>query len=467
MAQVIDSDVNAFRASFTGTVMAPGHAGYDEARSIWNGNIDRRPGLIARCSSAAEVAAAIRFARAQDLEISVRGGGHGMAGLAVTEGGLMIDLSPMKEVRVDPVTRRAVAGGGAYLGNLDAATQAHGLAVPSGVVSHTGVAGLTLGGGAGWLTRKAGLTIDNLVSAEVVTADGTVLTASTRENPELFWAIRGGGGNFGVVTSFEFQLHQVGPLVNLGLFFWGLEQGAEALRYIREFVKELPDDMGVMVAGLNAPPTPFVPERHHFTPGYALIVVGYGSPEHHHRAVQPLREAHPPLFEVVTPIPYTQLQQLLDEGNPWGIQAYEKGLHVDELTDEVIDVFIEHLPKKRSPLSVVAAYWLSGAYERVGDQETAFSGNRARCYMLAVIGLAPTPELLGAEWVWVRSVWAALQPHARSSRAYVNLLGEVGEDAVRATYGAAKHDRLARIKAIYDPDNVFHLNANIKPARAT
>jgi len=275
------------------------------------------------CSTPLEVVRAIRFGRDQALEISVRGGGHNFAGSAVCDDGLMIDLSGMRQVAVDPSTRRATVGGGATWGDLDAVSQEHGLAVTGGFISHTGVGGLTLGGGIGWLTTRAGLSSDNLLSAQVVTADERVLTASPREHADLFWAIRGGGGNFGVVTSFEFQLHPVGPLVNLGLFFWGVDKGEMALRFARDYVKTLPEDAAGFIAGLSAPPAPFVPSEFHFVPGFALIVVSFGSADEHARLVQPIRYAGGQLFELVTPMPYTQLQHMFDEANPWGILGYE------------------------------------------------------------------------------------------------------------------------------------------------
>ncbi len=466
MAQVLDSQVRAFRSGFTGKVITSDDPDYDSARSVWNGAINRRPAVIARCSSAKEVTAAIQFARDQGLEISVRGGGHNFAGSAVCEGGLMIDLSGMRQVTVDPVARRAVCGGGATWGDLDAATQAHGLAVTGGFISHTGIGGLTLGGGIGWLTRKAGLSSDNLVSAEVVTADGRILRASADANRDLFWAIRGGGGNFGVVTSFEYRLHEVGPLVHLGLFFWGLDKGAQALRFSRDFIKELPEGTAGFIGGLSAPPAPFVPEQHRLAPGYALLVVGLGSPEEHARAIKPVRGEVPPLFELVTPIPYTQLQKMFDEANPWGILGYEKALYLDGLTDDVIRVFTEHLPRKKSPLSFVPIFVLDGAYRHVGENDTAFGGSRAARFALNIAAICPAPELLEADRAWVRSFWQALRPYASGVGSYVNFMAEYEEDRVRAAYGAAKYERLARIKADFDPDNVFHLNANIKPALA-
>lgn len=463
MAQALGTSVGAFRAEFTGKVITSEDQEYDKARSVFNGAINRRPAVIARCATPKEVAAAIKFGTDQGLEISVRGGGHNFAGFAVCDGGLMIDLSEMRQVTVDPATRRAVVGGGATWHDVDAVTQAHSLAVTGGFISHTGVGGLTLGGGIGHLTAQAGLSCDNLVSSQVVTADGRILMASENENPDLFWAIRGGGGNFGVVTSFQYRLHQVGPLVNLGLFFWGVDKGVAALRFSRDFLKALPPNASGFIGGLSAPPAPFVPQEHHFVPGFALIVVGYGSPDEHAEVVKPIRDAVAPLFELVTPMPYVQLQQMLDEANPWGLMAYEKALYLDELTDDAIQVFIEYLPKKTSPLSIVPVFYLGGAYARVPEEVTAFGGSRKARYAFAISGQCPDPALYDGERSWVRSFWEALRPYATNAGSYVNFMSEYEEDRVKAAYGSAKYERLARIKAQYDPDNVFHLNANIKP----
>ncbi len=466
MAHDFDGDFSELRAELTGRVILPSDPDYDSARSVWNGAIDRRPAGIARCSSASDVSAAVRFGRARGLEISVRGGGHNFAGFAVCDGGLTIDLSGMRQVAVDPAARRALCGGGATWGDLDGASQAHGLAVTGGFISHTGVGGLTLGGGIGWLTRKAGLTIDSLVAAEVVVADGSILRASKEENADLFWAIRGGGGNFGVVTSFEFQLHSVGPLVHLGLFFWGVDRGVEALRFSRDFITTLPLDMGVLIAGLHAPPAPFVPEQYRFAPGFALLVVGFGSAEEHAQALQPIRSSMPPLFGLVTPIPYAQLQQMFDEGNPWGILAYEKALYLDELGDDAISVFAEHLPRKSSPLSFVPVFYVAGAYQSEGEEDTAFGGSRSAHFVFNIAAISPAPDLFAADRAWVRDFWQALRPYAGNSGSYVNFMTEQEEDRVRAAYGPSKLERLSRIKARYDPDNVFHQNVNIKPATA-
>ena len=355
-----------------GSVITPADRGFDDARRVWNAGIDRRPAVIARCASAADVVAAIGYAREHGLEVAVRGGAHNPAGTAVCDDGLMIDLSLMNTVEVDPLSRRDRVGGGALLADVDAATLAHGLAVPAGLVSHTGVGGLTLGGGMGWLTRKFGLSIDNLVSAEVVTADGRVLRASADEHPDLFWAIRGGGGNFGVVTSFEFALHEVDPMVQLGLFFWPLDQGAQAMRLAREIIRAMPPEINAVVGALNAPPAPFVPEQHHFASGYALVLTGFGSGPEHAELVTQIRDHLPPLFDLVTPMPYVKLQTLLDEANAWGVYAYEKGTYVEDLSDAVIETVTEHVPRKKSPMSLLLFYRLDGAYSEVGDDETAY-----------------------------------------------------------------------------------------------
>lgn len=463
MAQV-GTSVGAFRAEFTGVVITPEDRSYDRARSVFNGAIDRRPAVIARCTTRHEVATALRFGIDHGLDVSVRGGGHNFAGFAVCDGGLMIDLSEMRQVTVDPATQRAVVGGGATWADLDAATQAYGLAVTGGFISRTGIGGLTLGGGIGHLTPLAGLSCDNLVSAEVVTADGSLLAASAKENSDLFWAIRGGGGNFGVVTSFEYRLHHVGPIVHLGLFFWDVQKGTEALRLSRDFMDTLPSNTSAFIAGLSAPPAPFVPQRYHGAPGFALLIVGFGSSEEHAHIVKPIRDTVTPLFELVTPMPYTQLQQMFDEANPWGVRAYEKSLYLDELSDESIRVFTDYLPRKRSPLSVVPVFYLGGAYGRVAEDETAFGGSRRSRFAFNISAVCPDPSLFDGERNWVRSFWSALRPCAISSGSYVNFMSEDAEDRVKAAYGAAKYERLARIKAKYDPDNVFHLNANIKPS---
>jgi FAD/FMN-containing dehydrogenase len=464
MTQPTNNTAEALRQAIGGQVIAPQDAGYDDARRVWNASIDRRPALIARCASAADVAATVSFAVANGIEVTVRGGAHSMGGTSVADGALMIDLSGLNHVTVDPESKRVRVGGGALLSDLDASTQEHGLAVPAGLISHTGVGGLTLGGGMGWLTRRAGLRIDNLVSAQIVTADGELRRAAADEHADLFWAIRGGGGNFGVVTEFEFRLHEAGPIIQLGLPFWGLDQGRDLLRLVRDVYADLPPDINIVIAGMNAPPASFVPEEFHHQPGYALVVVGFGAAEVHESALKQIREALPPLWEFITPMPYVALQQMLDEANGWGFHDYEKSAYVEEISDEVIDVIADHLPRKNSPLSVILFYRLDGAYSSVADDETAFSGGRSPRYAVFMVAVCPVPELLDAERAWVRATWEALLPHTTETGVYVNALTTREDDRVMAAYGPAKYERLARIKARYDPANLFHYNANIKPS---
>ena len=461
MTQTVGDELDALRAVMSGKVLVPADGDYDEARRIWNAAIDRRPAVIAKCTSAADVAAALAFAARRGLEVAVRGGAHGISGKAVVDDGLMIDLSALNSVVVDPDARRARVGGGALLGDLMAAAQEHGLATPVGMVGHTGVGGLTLGGGMGWLTRKHGLSIDNLVSAEVVTADGRLLRASDDENADLFWAIRGGGGNFGVVTEFEFALHPVGPMIQVALLFWSVDQGKEYFRVAREVCASLPPDVNVIIGGINAPPAPFVPVEHQGKPGYVAVIAGFGEEAQHVEAVGRFRAALAPSWEFVTPMPYMGLQTMFDEGNAWGQYNYDHGCALDDFTDDVIDVLTEHFPRKQSPGSVMLIYRLDSAFSDVGDDETAFSGARSPGYMVFTIAVCPSPEVLEADRVWVRELNSALAPHA-VTRTYINGLDEDRTD-MRAAYGQEKYDRLGRIKAKYDPTNVFRRNGNIQP----
>ena len=462
MTQTVGGAVDALRKAMSGAVLEPGDADYDEARTVWNAAIDRRPAVIARCSDSADVSVAVSFGVENGLEIAVRGGAHGVSGKAVVDDGLMIDLSAMNSVVVDPDTRRVRVGGGALLGDMIAATQEHGLATPVGLIGHTGVGGLTLGGGMGWLTRKHGLSIDNLVSAEVVTADGQIRSASQAENSDLFWALRGGGGNYGVVSEFEFALHPVGPIVQVALLFWDLDRGSDVLRLAQEVGGSLPAEINVVIAGLNAPPAPFVPPEHHLRQGYAIIVVGFGAPQEHEEMVNQIRETLPPLWDFVTPMPYLALNQMLDEDNRWGQYGYDKGGQITEITDEVIEAVTRHFPHKQSPGSVVLFYRVDGAYSSVADDETAFAGERSPGWYVFNIALCPTAEMLPAEREWARGFYSALAPHM-VTRTYVNALDEDHSD-VAAAYGNEKYQRLAQIKAVYDSNNVFRRNANIKPA---
>jgi len=463
MTLTANEDVAELRRAMSGPVIEPPDAGYEEARLVWNASINRRPAVIAKCTNPTDVGAAIQFAIRHDLEIAVRGGAHSMSGTSAVDDGLVIDLSLMNSVSVDPTRKRARVGGGALWQNVDAATQQHGLAVPGGLISHTGVAGLTLGGGMGWLARQAGLSIDNLVSAEIVTAEGQIRRVSAAENADLFWAIRGGGGNFGVVTEFEFQLHEVGPMVNFGMLFWTADQARQVFELANEVFRTLPSDINIVITGLSAPPAPFVPEQYHFVPGFAFAVAGFGSPEAHQALLERIRSALPPTFEMASPLPYVALQQMLDEGNAWGFHCYDKGLYIEDFSDEIISVITEHVPQKVSPLSVVIFYRLDAAYSAVADEATAFSGGRSPRYAVFIIGVCPAPEMFEPEREWVRTFWAGLNQFGLSG-AYVNALTEAPDDRVRAAYGPEKYERLTQLKRTYDPANVFHRNANILPA---
>ena len=456
--------IDALRAQLNGRVIDKSDRNYDIACAVWNAEINRKPAVIAQCIGPSDVAAAIAFGRERGMAISVRGGGHGCGQAAVPHGGVVIDLGELRGVSVDPGSRRAWCGGGATIADLDAATQRHGLAVTGGPISHTGVGGLTLGGGFGWLVRKAGLTMDNLLSAELVTADGRTLGVSADEYADLFWVLRG-GGNVGVVTGFEFRLHEIGPLVYLGLFFWGLEQGGEALRLARDVAASLPRDAGLLVtAGMAAPAAPFVPARFRGQPGYAVMLAGFGSAQQHAALIMPIRDALPPLFEFVTPLPYVELQKILDDSTPWGIHAYEKSVCLRELSDAAIAVLTDHIPRKNSLMSFVPIFTLGGAFAAVGDQDTAFGCSRATRFVVTMAAMAPNAALLAADRDWTRSLWQALIPHAADTGGYLNVMADDDPDRGQAGHGPDKYQRLARIKTHYDPDNVFAFNANIKPA---
>ena len=462
MADIAAGAIETLRKDVAGVVSQAGDSAYDDAVNIWNAAITRRPAVVASCMGSSDVAAALTFAQQHGLEVSVRGGGHNYAGFALCDDGLMIDLTPMKSVSVDATTRRARCGGGVTWGALDAATQDHGLAVPGGFISHTGVAGLTLGGGFGWLSRLAGLSSDNLLGAEVVTADGRVVDTSESNNPDLFWALRGGGGNFGVVTEFEFGLHRVGPMLQLGLFMFKPDQGRDLFSFARDFVETLPDACGVFMAGLSAPPEPFVAPELHFTPIFALAVVGLGDEQEHAGLVEPITQALNPIVELITPIPYVALQQMFDASAPWGMHNYEKAVYLAELSDGAIDVILEHQAKKASPLSFVPIFPLGGAYRQADNNATAFGGSRDTRYVVNISATAMTPDDYEAERAWSRGYWSALVEHASGVGSYVNFMTEYEEGRVRSAYGP-KYDRLQEIKSAYDPGNVFHLNANIPP----
>jgi hypothetical protein len=465
MAQEITETIESLRQSITGSLITPEDPEYDDARRVWNADIDHRPAAIVQCTSAQDVTATLGLAQTAGLEIAVRGGAHSYPGHSVCDDGLVVDLSRMDGVIIDPETKRARVQGGALLADLDAATQAHGLAVTAGIVSHTGVGGLTLGGGIGWLTRRAGLTIDNLRGAEVVVADGRVLRASEDENPDLFWAIRGGGGNFGVVTEFEFRLLDVDPMVQFGSFFWGPDQGRAALRLMRDVIPELPRSLNAYIFIATMPPAPFVPVEHQFKTGPQLLLTGFGDPVEHQKIVEHIRVTEPPLFDLVTTMRYVELQGMFNEEAAWGFYGYEKNAYYEDINDEMIEILSTKGLEKNSPLSHVEFDRLDEAFSEVGEDDTAFGGGRSPRYFVNFVASCATPEQLPAEREWVRSLFDALRPHMLGGGTYINSLGEQDDARIRQTYGA-KFDRLQMIKNKYDPNNVFHRNANIRPVGA-
>ena len=447
-----EATIELFRASLGGALLRPGDDGYDEARHIFNGMIDRHPGLIARCASPGDVVKSVRFAGEHGLVVSVRGGGHNVAGNAICDGGLMIDLSPMKGIQVDPAAQTVRAQAGLTWREFDRETQAFGLATTGGAISTTGIAGLTLGGGFGWLGRSYGMACDNLISADVVLADGSLVHASADENADLFWGLRGGGGNFGIVTSFEYRLHPVGPVIG-GMVVHPFERAREVLRFARDFNQSAPDASSVFAAIMTTPDGMKV---------VALIVCYNGPIEQGEAVLKPLREFGPPLADLVSPMPYTQQQQLLDEGFPFGLQNYWKSEFLKDLPDEAIDILVDRFEQVPSPLSAIVLEQFGGAYRRVAAGENAFS-HRDWDYNFVIISRWTDPAEAERNIQWSRDVWQAVQPFA-AGVVYVNYLegGEEGARRIRSAYGAG-YDRMVELKNTYDPTNFFRLNQNVKP----
>ncbi|HKF00597.1 MAG TPA: FAD-binding oxidoreductase [Actinomycetes bacterium] len=448
---------------FRGDLITPDHRDYDDARAVWNGTVDRRPRLIARCSGTADVAAAVRFARAGDLEIAVRGGGHNVAGTAVCDDGIVIDLSAMRAVSVDPVGRTALVQGGALWGDVDHETQAHGLATTGGIVSHTGVGGLSLGGGIGWLMRKHGLTVDNLVEAEVVTAEGDIVRASGIDHSDLFWALRGGGGNFGVVSSFRFALHPVGPAVMAGPVFWAAEDTTEVLRFYRDFVADAPDELGTVIRLGTIPPLPVVGDELHFRPAIAVASCYAGPVEAGERAVRGLRHFGTPLVDLVGPTLYVDHQRGIDDTVPRGWHYYWKATNLTGLPDAVIDIVAEHAYGATSPRSYAAMFHLGGAVARAPRGATAYPGRDVEHNIIIDAAWLPEQDdtVGAAETAWARSFLDALESHRAG--VYVNFLdSDDGTSRVHEAYGDANYRRLVEVKARYDPENVFRNNKNIQ-----
>jgi FAD/FMN-containing dehydrogenase len=454
-------DTADLRPRFRGALLRPGEEGYDEARRVWNGAIDRHPALIARCAGADDVVEAVGFARERDLLLSVRGGGHAVAGHAVCDGGVMIDLSLMKAIHVDRQRRTARAAAGVLWGELDRATQAVGLATTGGLISHTGIAGLTLGGGLGHLMRKHGLTVDNLLSVELVTADGTQRLVDAEIRPELFWGLRGGGGNFGVATAFEYQLHPVGPLVYGGPVFWPIEDAPQVLRALREFAPDAPDALGMTMSMMLAPPLPFLPAEQFGKPMIALVLVWAGDPAEGERVTAPLRRIGTPVADVATVAPYVALQSMLDAGAPHGRHYYWKAHRLHHLSDGVIDVCLERMAAATSPFSQVQGWVMGGAASRVPGDATAVGPREVGFELSFVTGWPPADGDGERHREWARAGWEALR--ADSVGVYANFISDEGEAGVEAAYS----DRVARLTALkdhYDPTNFFRMNANIAPS---
>jgi len=446
-------DVDRLRNELEGRLIRPEDADYVEARKIWNGMVDKRPALIAQCAGTRDVVAAVNFAREQDLVVAVRGGGHNVSGNASCDGGIVVDLRPMNDVQVDPEARTAIAGGGVKWGEYDAATQTHGLASPGGAISTTGVAGLTLGGGFGWLSRSYGLACDNLISAEIVTADGKVLTVSEQENPDLFWGIRGGGGNFGVVTHFQFRLRPVGEL-HAGLLLYPRSESESFLRVFAEVTADAPDELSSMAAFLSTPDG---------DPVVGVFVVYNGPAGAAERALKPYRSFGSPLLDDVGPKPYTAIQQAFDPGFPAGLRNYWKSSYLTGVGDDCIRVLVEHANRAPSPLSVVGLeHMLGGAVARVAPDETAFASRQVD-YNLLMLGIVDDPSLDEANKRWAKEMWTAVQPHA-SGAVYVNYMDNDEPDRVAEAYGSANYARLVKIKDRFDPNNLFRLNQNIAPS---
>lgn len=453
------STIEQLRAAVRAPILTATDPGYDEGRAVHNGMFDRRPEVIIRAEQVAAVIGAVNFARDAGLDLSVRGGGHSAPGFGTNDGGVVLDLSLMRQVYVDPATRTARTGGGATWGDFNYATHAFGLATTGGIVSTTGVAGLTLGGGIGYLARGYGLSIDNLLSAEVVTADGRVRTASAHQNEDLFWALRGGGGNFGVVTSFEFQLHPVDE-VYVGLFLYELDQAQTLLRFYRDFIKDAPEGYGCFPAFQIAPPLDFIPtERHGDT--LCLAVVHWAGPlDQGENAMKPFRDLAPVVAEMVGPMPYPALNGAFDALFPKGIRSYWKGNFVTELTDAAIEQHLRFGPQVPEVSATMHLYPINGACHRVGADDTAFAYRHAN-FATVILACWSDPAVDQERIQWVRDYYEATAPHSEAG-GYVNFMDDDDQTRVRDNYGS-HYDRLVAVKRAYDPDNLFHLNQNIAP----
>jgi FAD/FMN-containing dehydrogenase len=453
-------DSTALGEQVRGPVIRPGDEDYDQARAVHNGMIDRRPALIARCVDVADVMAVVNFARDNEATLAVRCGGHSVAGFGTVDDGIVLDLSPMKGVRVDPVARVATVQGGCTLGDLDHATHAFGLATPGGVVSTTGVGGLTLGGGLGYLTRRYGLSIDNLLSADVVLADGSFVSASEDQNDDLFWALRGGGGNFGVVTSFTFRLHPVDTVI-AGPMLWHIEQAPEVMRMYEQLLADAPEDLNGLFAFLIVPPGPPFPDELHLKNMCGVVWCHTGTPEEADKALAPARALGPPAFEHVGPMPHPVLQSLFDELTVAGMQEYWRADFLNEFSDESIAAHVEHGAKVPTLFSGTFIFPIDGAASRIAPDATAFSYRDAR-FAEVINGIDPDPALADSLKTWVVESWDAVRPYSAGG-AYVNFIPDEGQGRVQASY-RGNYTRLAQIKKRYDPTNLFRVNQNIRPS---
>ena len=452
------------QSQLRGELIRPGDESYDEARKVWNGMIDKKPALISRCASVDDVVASINFARENEILLAVRGGGHNVAGTAVVDGGLVVDLSAMKGVHVDPERRTVRAEGGVTIGELDEETQKFGLATPMGVVSETGIAGLTLGGGLGWLRRKYGLSSDNLVSVDIVTADGRYLTTSETENPDLFWGIRGGGGNFGVVTSFEYRLYPVGPEVMFCFVLYPGDRAKEVLRFCEEYVAQAPDEVSPLGVLGRVPHAEIFPKEWHGKPYAAILAMYSGSVEEGERVLKPLRELGDPIADLSEPMPYTDAQKLLDEDYPEGGRYYWKSVNVNGLGDEEIERLMVHAETAPSDHSTIDVWYQGGAMNRLGAEETAF-GDRSAPYLLGIEGNWEEPHEDEPNVAWVRECVADMRRFSDGGM-YLNFPGflEEGQEMMRDAYGE-NYERLVALKNEHDPTNFFRMNQNITPTR--
>lgn len=451
-------------SSFHGQLLREGDDGYEQARHVWNGCFDRRPAVIARCTCTSDVQAAVRFGREQGTLIAVRGGGHSAQAFGTWDDALVIDLSPMKGIVVDPEAQVARAQAGLTWGEFDAATQEHGLAVTGGRASTTGIAGLTLGSGSGWLERRCGLTGDNLLAAELVTADGEIVNASRDENPDLFWGLRGGSGNFGVVTSFTYRLHEIGPTIYGGLLVSPPDRGPDVLRFLNRYMADAPDDLGLGAAFLSAPPEPFVPQEMHFAPIFGVIVCWSGEIDEGERVVAPIREVLQPVMDMVTPMPYTALQSMLDGGWPDGVRAYFKAEFLTDLDEEAIGKLARHGAGRPGPMIQLLLEPLGGAISRVDENDSALGRRDVPwVYHALTLWTEADQETADAHIGWARALSADMAPHTTGG-VYLNFTSDEGEERVMGTYGAERYARLVELKDRYDPGNVFRLNQNIRPS---